>query len=572
MTTQTAGGGDSLAYATLGLGGADLGVGPTLLDTTLRAAGISVCEGYAMGEPLPPGAPSLLSDTEAPPCSGRVVAGRQLVRIYQVGDFGSSAVDAERRAGYLLRALESTAEMMEAVLGSLPDRPTLLLVLTPTSSAPMNRVGDKVTPLVMAEGMPGSLFAASGATRVLRSDTTRQAGLVANVDVAPTILDFFDIAIPKEMTGNPIQIDGITDLEHLHQVHLDQRRIRLPVQLGEVAFVAALGIVGIAALIWLGIRGSLPPRFGAVIRYLALCAVALPIPLMAGGLLPRLTYWVVVPFLVLSVVALAVAALAARWPGAMGPFRFLGAVGLAFVVLDALFGWRGARVPLIGGTMFDGVRFYGLPNAFIGLLLASALFVAVGLEPFAGFLLLLAAGLFAGFPGLGANVGAAITLFVTAGMWWALRTRRRFGLREVAFVAGTAATGLAAVLLANRYLPGAPTHITGFVQRTEGLEGTWHAFRRRLDVGFGQIGDVPAALIPLIGLVVVLVLVLAPPRPIRAGLELAGRVWQKVLVAMTVGGIAAFFVNDTGVAAAAPVFLFAMTAMAYPAFLAARRA
>jgi hypothetical protein len=39
-----------------------------------------------------------------------------------------------------------------------------------------------------------------------------------------------------------------------------------------------------------------------------------------------------------------------------------------------------------------------------------------------------------------------------------------------------------------------------------------------------------------------------------------------------VGGIAAFFVNDTGVAAAAPVFLFAMTAMAYPAFLAARRA
>jgi hypothetical protein len=500
-----------------------------------------------------------------------VVAGRQLARIYQSGDFGSIPVDAERRAGYVLGALESTAEMIQAVLGSLPDRPTLLLVVTPTSSAQMNRVGDKVTPFVMVEGMPGSLFAASGATRALRSDTTRQAGLVANVDVAPTILDFFGIPIPKEMTGQPIRVDGTTDVAHLHQLHLDQRRIRLPIQLGELAFVVFLGLIGIAALIWLGIRGSLPGWASRSLRFLALCGAALPVPLMAGGLLPRLTYWVVVPFLVLSVVALAAAAFASRWPGPMGPFRFLGAVGLAFLVLDALFGWRGARVPLIGGTMFDGVRFYGLPNAFIALLLASALLVAVGLEPFAGFLLLLAAGLFAGFPNLGANVGAAITLFVAAGVWWVLRTSRRLGLREVAFAIGTVAMGLAAVLLANRYLPGAPTHITGFVERTGGLGGTWHAFRRRLDVGFGQIGDVPAALIPLIGLVVVLVLVLAPPRPIRAGLKLVGKAWREVLVAMTVAGIAAFFVNDTGVAAAAPVFLYAMTALAYPAFLVARR-
>jgi hypothetical protein len=34
--------------------------------------------------------------------------------------------------------------------------------------------------------------------------------------------------------------------------------------------------------------------------------------------------------------------------------------------------------------------------------------------------------------------------------------------------------------------------------------------------------------------------------------------------------VASFFVNDTGVAAAAPAFLYAATAMAYPAFLAAR--
>jgi len=470
-------------------------------------------------------------------------------------------------------AIDAAALLSQGFL-SFAGGPTRVLFVVPSPSSAMDAVGDEVTPMVIGEvgtkAVPPKVIPDS--IRALRSDTTRESGLVANVDVSPTILDFFGIPIPKEMTGQPIRVDGTVDLQHLHRVHLDQRRIRLPIQLGEVAFVAALGIVGIAALVWLGVRGSLPPRFRAVMRFLALCGVALPIPLMAGGLLPRLTYWVVVPFLVLSVVALAAAALAARWPGPMGPFRFLGAVGLAFVVLDALFGWRGARIPLLGGTMFDGVRFYGLPNSFIALLLASALLVAVGLEPFTGFLVLLAGGLFAGFPNLGANVGAAITMFVAAGMWWVLRTRRTLGLREVAFASGTVAVGLATVLLANRYLPGAPTHITGFVERTGGLGGTWHAFRRRLDVGFGQIGDVPAALIPLIGLVVVLVLLLAPPRPIRAGLELAGKVWQKVLVAMTVAGIAAFLVNDTGVAAAAPVFLYAMTVLAYAAYLAARRA
>src|SRR5439155_2620504 len=110
---------------------------------------------------------------------------------------------------------------------------------------------------------------------------------------------------------------------------------------------------------------------------------------------------------------------------------FVGTVGLAFVVVDlGLFGGRAFRVPILGGTMFDGARFYGLPNAFIALLLASALFVALPLRPWAGFVVVFAAGLVAGFPRLGADVGGSITLFAAAGLWWTLRSRRRFGLRE----------------------------------------------------------------------------------------------------------------------------------------------
>jgi hypothetical protein len=373
------------------------------------------------------------------------------------------------------------------------------------------------------------------------------------------------------MTGTPNRVDGTADVAHLHQLHLDQRRIRLPLQLGEVAFISFLAILTIAGLIWLGVGRGLPARATAILRFLIVCAVALMIPLMAGGLLPRLTYSVVVPFVVLSTVALAVVALKARWRGPMGPFAFLGAVGLGFMAIDALFGWRGLRIPLLGATMFDGARFYGIPNAFLAALLGSSLFVATVLEPWAGTALLFGAGLFAGFPALGADLGGSATLFLAAGLWWALRAPGRPRPRRALAVPVVVVAGLALVLLANRFLPGAPTHITGFVERSGGgLSGVWHAFTRRLDVGVGQLRDVPAGWLPMLGLPLVLSAAVLRPEPLRGGFAVAGADWRDALIVLTLAAMASFFANDTGVAAAAPAFLYAATASTYPAFLAGR--
>ena len=131
--------------------------------------------------------------------------------------------------------------------------------------------------------------------------------------------------------------------------------------------------------------------------------------------------------------------------------------------------------------------------------------------------------------------------------------------------------GLALVLLANRFLPGAPTHITGFVERSgNGLSGAWNAFTRRLDVGVGQLRDVPAGWLPMLGLPLVLLAAVLRPDPLRGGFAVAGTVWRDALIVLTLAAMASFFANDTGVAAAAPAFLYAATASAYPAFLRGR--
>lgn len=567
MTTRGARA-DELAYAILGSGTDEPPVGPTLLAKALADASMSFCEGSMTGVPLTPGQPSLLSVDTGRICASTTGTSPAL-RVYDAGDFGAGLpLSPGERRRLLARGLPALGETGRAIVRALPARSTLVIVVTPSPSPAMDEVGDEVTPLLMAQGMPNSLFGARGGMRSLRSDTTRQTGLVANVDVAPTILEFFGIPIPAEMGGQPIEITDEPAPFELHRRHLEQRRIRLPIQLAEVSVVAASGAVAIVVLLVAARRRSLPPRVSAAMRFLTLCVAALPIPLILGGVLPRLTYGVVVPFLILSVLALATLARMARWPGLVGPFTFLGVAGLGVVIVDGLFSWQGARIPLLGGTMFDGARFYGLPNSFLGLLLASALFAAAALPPFPGFMVLVGAGLFAGFPSLGADIGGAATLLFAAGMWWVLRTRRRFGVKEAAFVAGVVALGVGAVLLAHRYLPGAPTHASRFVETTgDSLGDGVRAYGDRLSIGFRQLKEVPAAWIPIVGLPVILGLVLARRGPIGRGLELAGRRWVHVLVVITLAGVVAFFANDTGVAAAAPVFLYAMAGMAYPAFL-----
>jgi len=449
------------------------------------------------------------------------------------------------------------------------------MVVTPSPSAEMNRVGDEVTPLIMAEGQGNELLNATGPMHGLTSDTTRHVGLVSNVDVAPTVLDFFGIPVPSRMDGSVIHRTNGPAPFALYRLEREHRRIRVPIQLAEVGFLALAAIVGTVALLVLARRGSLPPRALSGLRFLVLCCVALPIPLLASGLLPHLTYVYVVPFLVLITLALAMLSLRFRRADTLGPFSFLGAVGLAFIVVDAVAGGRAFRTPVFGGVMFDGVRYYGLGNAFIPTLLASTLLVAWRLERFAGALMLFAVGLFAGFPHLLADIGASVTLFATAGMWWAISLRPRWDRRDwrawarAILVTGCiVVVGLGIVLAVNRYGPGAPTHATHFVERAQGSLGSaLSEIRHRLGVGFSQLNRYPTGYLPMLGLPLILWLVLEGPGPIGPALRRLDERWRDLLVILILASLVAYVANDTGVAAAAPAFLYAFAGFAYPAFL-----
>ena len=137
-------------------------------------------------------------------------------------------------------------------------------------------------------------------------------------------------------------------------------------------------------------------------------------------------------------------------------------------------------------------------------------------------------------------------------MWW--RT-------AIAAVAAIAA-GAILVVVAHRYLTSAATHITAFSEHTGGVAGLWDKFVDRLGVGADLITDNPFALVPVVGVLVMLGVVLRPPAPIRRSFD-AEPVWRLALLTIVVGSVVAYLVNDSGAAAVGEGLTTSLAGMLY---------
>ncbi len=187
-----------------------------LMSHALATRGIAVCVREAAGlsgyRPPAPMSPlrylGLGVDGEAACREGEGTNPDEVVFLHDhfVSDFAQPK--EARNPADLVRlrrqALKTEGKVVEGILGgALSAERLLVLVISPIPSADMGARGDEVSPLLMASGTNLRLFDPVHRPHALRSDTTRQAGLVANVDIAPTILDFFGIPIPSEMDGQP---------------------------------------------------------------------------------------------------------------------------------------------------------------------------------------------------------------------------------------------------------------------------------------------------------------------------------------------------------------------------------
>jgi hypothetical protein len=214
---------------------------------------------------------------------------------------------------------------------------------------------------------------AGGAGKELSSQSTDERGLIASLDLAPTILDHLELRpIPPEVRGKPIVTDGPLHSTSLRSLMARLRVIggrRLPALgflLGAWALLAALAApwarwrawamrVGALGVLWTPVAVLVPAALepSAAVEYATIALVCLALGALTDALVP--------------------------WPRAV-----LAPAVVAVVVLtaDALAGTQLLMRSLLGPDPILGARFYGIGNELkSGLAVLVAAAVAAALFP-----------------------------------------------------------------------------------------------------------------------------------------------------------------------------------------------
>jgi hypothetical protein len=317
----------------------------------------------------------------------------------------------------------------------------------------------------------------------LTSDSTRLDGYVLSTDVAPTILGRFGIAVPSQMSGQPIRAEGEVDPAAV--VKLGARLSVISERRGPV--------IGLSLLVWvvaLGIVAALTPGRAARpgVRLVGLAVIYLPLVLLLGAAIEP------GEAVEMLIAMLGAPLLAAATLGLFDGYRALAvAAGLTVLAyaIDVIAGSPLTAVSLLGPNPGLGVRFYGIGNELEALLavliVAGTGAVLAGFAPrrsarecATAFLVVgIAAALVFAAGRFGADVGAAIVFPVGAAVAAAAIAARR---RRTALLIVALPLAVLALLALIDLVSGANAHLTRSVLDAGGLSDLGDVAQRRLQL------------------------------------------------------------------------------------------
>jgi hypothetical protein len=440
----------------------------------------------------------------------------------------------------------------------------------------------------LANTAPLVVLEQPGARGLVTSGSTRRLGLVALEDVRPTLgggPPEGDDGTRIRLAADPDPPAAATRIDRRVAALVTARTWAIPLLclaavLALFALVAAWraasgrrGRAAAAARVLLALTLALPSGYllasmaepVAAQGWRALDAGALRDP---GAALPWAVGWVGSGIAVAA--ALTLVALRLDRPATAGASRrrvaapaLLGAVLLGLVVLDLALGGHGLSQPLVGGSAWDGERFYGLGNGYFAFALAAVMLVAAfaPLSAVATAALLAGLGVVDGLPRLGADVGGALTSMLTAAAALVVLAPGRPRARRVVLLAGLAVAAAVVVAL-GAGLGGPVSHAGRFAERLQqGPADAAGVVVDQLARNLRLLANSPFAWAGPLQVLLAGLIALRPPPPLR---QLPGWI-RRVLGLGAFGSLLLIVLNDTGVTAtsASGLFLLAIPAWAW---------
>ncbi|MCL2332242.1 MAG: hypothetical protein FWC54_01985 [Actinomycetia bacterium] len=436
---------------------------------------------------------------------------------------------------------------------------------------------DSFGPLIVS---PAS--SASSSAGLLISASTHRDGLVADTDLAPSILAMLGIAAPVQMLGSPLAADrasaqttGSTPEALSRRIEVLTRMNRTAVSVESVrariinAFVVATVLIILLGLVFVLFADRLfSPRFTWICKRLlyALILFVLALP-VASWLMFFFYRWpatrsaVVAEFLATALLLWALFLLVA-WKGDKRP-PLIVATGLTTVVIivDQILGAPASFASLFGYSPLAAARYYGMGNEAAAIMVGGIM-VGVGLfvdqysdarwmgafKRYGIALLGLITMFAAAAPMLGANAGVAIWATMGFIVFWLLLNAKRFSWKTALIMVGAVVVVVGGFILADLLLPGGQTHLGRLVTDTAqgGFSQLWIMVTRKLATNLRVFAYTNWAYI-FIAVIAYLIIVSVRPTGDFAVMLKGNAAFHRALISVLITGIIAFSTEDSGI-------------------------
>ena len=486
----------------------------------------------------------------------------------EIGDIARiKATDPDN--GYALKtSLTRFDQLLGQVLASLDLERDQLMVVAPTPASEQVKKGARLSWVLMA--------GADHDIGMLVSPTTRRGGIVTISDLAPTILEYFQIDVPAEMMGRPMHSTtkihgGLSKLLNLSQQVYRTSQLRSWAVKGFILFQI---IIIVLAIITFLVRRSLSVIWWKIMinLFLGIMLVPLLFLFISPYWISGVTFYLVI---FLGVLIMLTWLLQKYLKTASSQITIITGLTALLIIVDIFRGNPWMSSSLLGYCPIIGARYYGLGNEYMGILIGAAIIGWSGLLDLSRSLrekkLYLTPFFFGmvlaiiGFPALGANFGGAITASVGFTVTYLLLFKKEERFKPLLLICVVLVLFFAIIIIGDAYgLIGDRSHFGQTIKlvKNQGLNAIWTIVSRKISMNIKLLRWTIWTKV-LLSFIVVLAILFKRPRGVINELTQQLPHFAYGFIGIITGSVITMFVNDSGVVAAATLLFFAIHPLIY---------
>ncbi|ADL67673.1 conserved hypothetical protein [Thermoanaerobacterium thermosaccharolyticum DSM 571] len=467
-------------------------------------------------------------------------------------DSYSSNVSDQLASKYEEYAIKNADAFIGKLLKNLDPSRDLLIVATPYPSKSDMSTNNLLSPIIIY---------GPGYNGLTTSITTKRNGIITNLDLAPTILNYFGIKAPVEMLGHPITNiktqDKVNYLENLNDKVVSIYTAR-PIVLK--SYVIFLIIILILYLITLFLKIN----YLKYLKPIVLGVMIVPLSLLILSLFGPLTvYSSMIALILITIALLLIIKLFAK--NELNMLIVISLLTALTITVDIFTGAHLMKGSILGYDVIAGARFYGIGNEYMGVLIGSTIMGVMALiqkydnkaTKFSGVLFFALVFLLMVLPQYGAKIGGFITGFMAFGVTLLLMSEIKINYKNLLILFISMVLLLTLMFIASMFMD-TVTHMaqTALIVKNEGITALYKIFARKLNMELTLIRYTIWSWVLIITIMSLFILSYKPTGILKSIFKKNKYIYYGFFGSI-VGMLFALAFNDAGIVAASTMCIYA---------------